>query len=308
MLRIDIHDVGHGHCGLVTAPDGTRIMIDCGSDSRRGWWPSMNYKGQYVDLLILQNLDEDHVQDLPNVWSHVPLGGIFTNPTVTASALSSMKTQGMCSGVQFVHSLLSFYQPGVVFGRLPLSGGGGMYSWAAWNRYGVDCVNTNDLSLLTFVHYGDFTVLFAGDLERAGWKTLLQNPLVRAALPTVKLMVASRHGRKNGCSEDAFRLMRPDLVVFSDDAITYESQDTIGWYRQRTKSLPDFSKPFDAATGYPRRHVLTTRRDGSLTVNVQPNGEYLIRTERDAGTYFLPLPGAPGAGQSRNALALQLHF
>ena len=30
-MRVDIFDVGHGACSVITCPDGKRLMIDCGS-------------------------------------------------------------------------------------------------------------------------------------------------------------------------------------------------------------------------------------------------------------------------------------
>ncbi len=163
-----------------------------------------------------------------------------------------------------------------------------MYAWAAWNRYGSDFTDTNNLSVATFVTYGSFTALFTGDLEKPGWRTLLNNPVVRTALPSVTVLVASHHGRENGCSDEAFSLLRPDVVVFSDDDIKYETQNTVEWYRQRVVGIPDLTKPTDVWTGQPRRRVLTTRRDGALTFNINSGGDYTVLAERDLGSHFSP--------------------
>ena len=90
-MRIDIFDVGHGNCALVSCPNGARIMVDCGYLSDPGWFPSVTFAGQFIDLLVFSNLDEDHVDDLPYIWRDVPLGSIFSNPSVTAPALAAMK-------------------------------------------------------------------------------------------------------------------------------------------------------------------------------------------------------------------------
>jgi beta-lactamase superfamily II metal-dependent hydrolase len=291
MMQIDIHDVGHGHCAVVTTPDGTRLMIDCGSNPSRGWWPSIHYWRQHIDILVLQNLDEDHVDDLADMWRQVTIGAIVTNPTITAQALQRMKADGgMGPGVRFAHTLIGASQPGLVHGQLPLTGAGGVDAFVAWNRHGIDFVDTNNLSMATFVEYGPFVALFTGDLEGPGWRALLKSPGFVAHLSRVTVLIASHHGRKNGCCEEAFNLMRPEIVIFSDDTIQYESQDTIGWYRQRTQGIPDLTKPFNALAGYPRRRVFTTRRDGSIAINVAAGGKYVVTSERDTGTHFLPAP------------------
>jgi hypothetical protein len=58
-MKIEIHDVGHGGCAVVTCPNGARIMLDCGLDADRQWFPSAAYANQFIDALALQNLDED---------------------------------------------------------------------------------------------------------------------------------------------------------------------------------------------------------------------------------------------------------
>ena len=38
-MQIEIFDVGHGHCTVITAPNGRRMMLDCGQrwDDRTFW-------------------------------------------------------------------------------------------------------------------------------------------------------------------------------------------------------------------------------------------------------------------------------
>ena len=66
-MKIDIFDVGHGNCSLITCPNGARIMVDCGFKSDLGWFPSVAFAGQFIDLLVFNNLDEvrwDHLTNL----------------------------------------------------------------------------------------------------------------------------------------------------------------------------------------------------------------------------------------------------
>jgi len=277
MMKIEIFDVGHGGCAVITGTNGKRMMLDAGYRSDPNWFPCVAYAGQRIELLAFMNLDEDHLDDLPYVWERVPLGAIYTNPTVTAAALAAMKPDGMRDGVAMAHALLQQFGPGRTG---PIADLGAVDAWAYCNAYGADFTDTNNLSLAMFVRYAGFTILFAGDLECAGWRALLRNPAFRADLATVRVLVSSHHGRKNGQCPEVFEIVRPDVVVFSDEARQYETQNTDGWYRQRVHGIPNIDAPFDARTGYPKRHVLTTRRDGTLTINVNPLGGYLITPER----------------------------
>lgn len=38
-MQLQIFDVEHGACALLTADNGTRLMIDCGHNATTGWRP-----------------------------------------------------------------------------------------------------------------------------------------------------------------------------------------------------------------------------------------------------------------------------
>lgn len=92
-MRVEIHDVGHGACAVVTCPNGAQAMLDCGYRRDPGWFPSVTYSGGRLALLGFTNLDEDHVADLPHLWSKVGVGALFSNQTVSPDALAAMKRQ-----------------------------------------------------------------------------------------------------------------------------------------------------------------------------------------------------------------------
>jgi hypothetical protein len=97
-MRIDIHDVDHGACVMITGPRGHRLMLDCGQSLTRPWFPSVTFRGQVVNTLLLMNLDEDHVEDLEDLWQSTRIMALGSNSTVSASGLRLMKTSGMRRG------------------------------------------------------------------------------------------------------------------------------------------------------------------------------------------------------------------
>lgn len=304
-MKIEIHDVDHGACVVVTSPTGQRLMIDCGLNRDKPWFPSIQYLGERIDTLMLMNLDEDHVEDFVSIWDRCQIGGIVSNPTVTATALRSMKAEGgMRSGVAHAASILQHFRSGFIGDWSNDLGG---ISWEAfWNVYGRDFTDTNNLSLATFVSWKGFTILFGGDLECAGWRKLLENPLFRARLPEVKVLVASHHGRENGQCADLFTYFRPELVIFSDGAKQYQTQETNCWYAQRVRGIPDLTKPL-SMIGYQSRSVMTTRRDGTVEIEVGADGRYMVYSEPPARSALQDLVGqllaSPPTGFQPNALS-----
>ncbi len=249
-------------------------MLDCGCSLDRPWFPSIAFARQRIDTLIIQNLDEDHVQDFQDVWRDVPIGAIFSNPTVSADALKWMKSQGMRSGVKQAHALLQAFGTGMMGNWDQWLGG---VAWQAfYNPFGGVFHDTNNLSLAVFVSFGGFTILFGGDMEEKGWKNLILNPAFVARLTEVNVYVASHHGRDNGCCDPLMAYMQPELVIFSDGQKQHETQETARWYAQRTCGIPDYGGQTNSLLGPPLRKVMTTRKDGTLTIAVQASGDYLV--------------------------------
>jgi hypothetical protein len=129
---------------------------------------------------------------------------------------------------------------------------------------------TNDLSLAVVIQFGDFKILFAGDLEVTGWRRLLDLPSFRHDLIGTTIFVASHHGRESGCCTELFDLFRPQLVIISDDERKFDSQDTDDWYRSRCTGAVFVT---DASQ---RRYVATTRKDGAMRIEVGASGRWTI--------------------------------
>lgn len=273
-MRIRVHDVDHGSCIAVTGPTGDVMMLDCGHSVSRRWSPSVEYAGTTIQNLVLQNFDEDHVQGLPALWQGPPIKGVVSNPTVSAAALRAMKSGGMGAGVQQAHYILTQFGAGGI-GQW-VHDLGGVHWQAFYKRYALDFTDTNNLSLAVFVRWGTFTILMGGDLECAGWEKLLQSPAFVARLREVRVYVASHHGLENGQCEALFKHMRPDVVIFSDGPKRHETQETRDWYAARVNGIPDQDKP-GTASGPVMRKVMTTRSDGTLDIEVNAPGGYMVR-------------------------------
>jgi beta-lactamase superfamily II metal-dependent hydrolase len=278
-MRLRIWDVEHGACAMLRhfiGETGGRIaMVDSGSSSV--WNPSaylQEHRHSIVDYLFISNADQDHMSDLAALRSAgIRIGTLYRNPSYTGAQMRAIKEQGgkltwdaeqyvaMCD--EFVHPVPEPFDDHM----------GGISATLFWNKYPF-FTNTNDLSLVVFMKFGSFKILFSGDLEEAGWKSLLGLQLFRDELRYLDVLVASHHGRESGFCSEVFDYCRPSAVVISDKPIAHETQETVPDYRAVV-----------TATGVPvrtsgkRRHVLTTRRDGWIQFNVGSNGYYSIDTE-----------------------------
>jgi beta-lactamase superfamily II metal-dependent hydrolase len=284
-MLIELHDVGHGQCVVITAPNGKRLMVDCGTRFREGrcWWPSIRHLGEEIDVLTLLNLDEDHIRDFGSVMERCKVRSVISNPTIGPIEFQKLKSKDMGPGAK---DYLKWLNAPRVATPSHANDWGGVVCQTFWNLYGGPCDTTNDLSLAFFVRFGNFTILFAGDLEAKGWEGMMANPEFRTWAATVKVYVASHHGRTNGCCEALFKIMHPDLVIISDDYKQHETQETDDWYRQRTKGITLINDPSA------RRYVLTTRNDGAMKINANADGSFHIEWRVPVVDWPIKLPDA----------------
>lgn len=307
-MKIDIFDVGHGACSVITSPSGQRVMIDCGSKKDAPyWWPSIQFYGETFAGLILTNLDEDHVSDFESTLKNVKFATVCVNNTITATVLKSLKRDGMGSGVEAVYKYLQ--SPSCL--NLCLNIPGLSISLFRFPYGAFD--DTNNLSLITAVQYGDFCILFPGDLEYEAWSRALLNEQFRHLLGRVNLFVTSHHGRDNGCCPEVFEggICTPDAFIMSDKELVHETQQTTAWYRQHAKGLHKIvENPWDQPE---TRYVFTTRTDECISVDVPPDGRFILhpksKVQRKSEPKRLPAPApdwfsllaslAEGTNQSR---------
>src|SRR5688572_33355576 len=112
-MIIEIFDVEHGSCALVTADNGRHILIDCGHNSSTGWRPSRflaNRGIDRIDKLIITNCDRDHASDLPNVARNFRIDMLTKNPTLTEENLRRIKgIDNMSPGIDVLASMIGDY-------------------------------------------------------------------------------------------------------------------------------------------------------------------------------------------------------
>lgn len=249
-------------------------MVDSGCTD--DWQPSTEIAriGAVLDYLFITNADQDHMSDLDGLWSAgTEPRVLIRNPSYTPDQYRQIKRiSGPLSNDAKRYALAcgDFNQP---VARPFNDHMGGVRVTLYWNSY-PEFDNTNDLSLVAFFDYAGFKIAFPGDLEKAGWRALLRRPDFLRELQSTTVLVASHHGRESGFCPEVFEFLRPRAVVISDKPVAHETQRMVPDYRAIIAG-----DGVTVRTTMRRRHVLTTRRDGTITFTIQANGDFFIDTE-----------------------------
>jgi beta-lactamase superfamily II metal-dependent hydrolase len=280
LMKVDIVNVEHGACAFIVPPVGGRLaMVDCGHNESTGWRPSTHLKNVLkrtaLDYLFITNADQDHYSDLHDLVATVQIHWFYRSWKFTSEQfLEIKKTSGpLSSDAKSYHSLTKSH----IFssGAVPEfnSGMGGITYRCFANPYGV-FDETNDLSMATFFSYGGFQILFPGDLQVSGWTELLKNEEFRKELGKTTILVASHHGREDGFCAEVFDYCNPLAIVMSDKPIEHATQEGMAAI-YGAMVLRDGVVVVGSNT---QRKVLTTRRDGSISFEVQDGAHFNVRT------------------------------
>lgn len=258
-MRLQIFDVEHGACALLTADNNTRLMIDCGHNATTGWKPGTYLKKEGIatlDMLGITNYDEDHASGSNDLFDNAYVKWLWRNKTVSGANLKDLKSDtGMGPGIKRIAQAMDTYTQGPTPDS-PLPVFQGLDERLQFYNSYPAFEDENNLSMVIFLRCHGVGVMLTGDVEKAGFKELLKNEAFTNALQRTHVYVAPHHGREGGCSDEVAKLLTNVFyVVVSDKGYEHETQETLGFYYNIAKG-----GPFREET----RYVLTTRNDNRI--------------------------------------------
>jgi len=130
-------------------------------------------------------------------------------------------------------------------------------------------IDTNKLSQIVFVTYNSTCICIPGDLTSPAWEKHLTNKIVQDRLKETQIFVASHHGREDGFNENIFKYCRPEVIILSDEDISYKTQE--GQTQTYMGEVEGNGIVFNG-NAINLRKALTTRSDGHLWIRIEENG------------------------------------
>lgn len=263
-MDLRFYDVEHGDCILIISQKNEAVLIDCGYNSTTKFRPSESLLKQgfgtrrKLHHLILTHPDQDHLADLPDILSKIKPVNVWQHPQLSLRNLSDLKYTLSKAQEAYVNSRKSAKE-------LHPQEASRKFNTMELRQFYLpvgSVRDANDLSLVTFLTEGKFTVCFPGDLTKRGWRLHLKNKAFQFMLRETNLFVASHHGRPTGYYEPVYEYLFPKLIVISD------KEQTKG--RKITKRVPYRDHAFGVKLKDGSfRKVLTTRNDGRIRIVVK---------------------------------------
>ena len=236
-----IWKVEHGSAAFLRTPNDRTIMFDagCSDDFSPAVYLNQTYGlnsyNKRLDRLILSHPDRDHIRDIPNVHNLLDPRRFTRNHSIPEKVIYPSGTTELQEPLKTYKSMIERYryEIGDYNKHLPVSNWGNVLveTFCCEPRHIPNCPESklkNNLSLVSYVGYLDTEIVFPGDLEPYGWKSLLENTNIRdyVGRAECRILVASHHGRKSGIRykvdgkeyiyTDFLELMQPNLVIISD--------------------------------------------------------------------------------------------
>lgn len=273
-VNVTICNVGQGNCIFAKFPRiigerNVNALIDCGGDS--GSDLSSDFLGYLevneIDDLIITHPHKDHILDIVNIYKKFPPTVFTRNKSITKEKVKEENPDIFTSDKDMIETYFSIhdnYQDPLTGDENPTNSGWGGGAYFQHFKNTDLSLNLNNLSLISFLVYGEQAILLGADMEEEGWKLLLQKPGFQALLQKTTILIAPHHGLDSAFCSELFgeNLMNPKLTIVSDGP--KRSTSVTEKYDNVTSGLwiPDGEgdKKF--------KKVLTTRKNGNIVVGI----------------------------------------
>lgn len=295
-MKIIVFDVGNASCNYICSPNKYAMMIDCGSssekqnpvdfikkcnNSRDGLFktkPFVTSEGKSYPLALLHitHPDDDHVRNSERVYKEL-------TPYLLRHTYTEKYDDATSINKDYIKNLDKEYR-----GNNPEK-----IDWGFDEDYSfsipIETVKAdpnlrnkvrNNSSIIRYVKYNGVKILFAGDLETAGWEWLAKNneffkTLMKGGLD---VLVAPHHGHDSGFPKALFDLTGNvrAIILSKDSEATKEGTDVYTGYSNYADGVKYYNTN-DKNMYFGK--VLTTRSNGNVYLFVDPQYGFYIATE-----------------------------
>lgn len=253
--QVTVLDVGQGD-GIHIRHDSFNCLIDGGSSdiSSVGTYRLEPYfLSQGVDTLdyvFVTHGDDDHISGVREMLENQTFGVKIRNLVMPPSEYHDEKLIELAQIAAKNGTRVSIMDPGDGITTGAAEEEKGMVLTCIGPESGLEVEPGNETSLVLDLSFGEFDMLFTGDVEGSGEESLISSGLLR----DYDVLKAAHHGSKNSGTEEFLQITAPEYAVISAGK--------------------------DNRYGHPHAETLQRLNDAGCTVySTQDNGAVMIRSD-----------------------------
>lgn len=209
-LKITMLDVGQGECIFIKMPTGESMLIDGGSTSKKNiaeytLVPALKYYGtDHLDYVIITHTDEEHISGIRELFEqNYPIKHIVLPDTKAMNSSNTIRKAGKKKGYSFLK-----------ISRADQLNFGAIHLRCLHPQKGWEAEDTNSGSLVLYLTYDKFTMLFTGDLN-GEQESLLEPDRGEESMPSVNILKVAHHGSKNSTTKSFLEEFQPQKAIIS---------------------------------------------------------------------------------------------
>ena len=253
--QITVLDVGQGD-GIHIRHDSFNCLIDGGSSdvSSVGTYrlePYFLSRGvDALDYVFVTHGDDDHISGVREMLENQTFGVKIRNLVMPPLEYQDEKLIELAQTAVKNGTRVTVMDPGDKITTGAAEEEKGMILTCIGPESGLEMEPGNDTSLVLDLSFGEFDMLFTGDVEGSGEESLISSGLLR----DYDVLKAAHHGSKNSGTEEFLQITAPEYAVISAGK--------------------------DNRYGHPHAETLQRLNDAGCTVySTQDNGAVMIRSD-----------------------------
>ena len=253
--QITVLDVGQGD-GIHIRHDSLNCLIDGGSSdvSSVGTYrlePYFLSRGvDALDYVFVTHGDDDHISGVREMLENQTFGVKIRNLVMPLLEYQDEKLIGLAQTAVKNGTRVTVMDPGDKITSDAAEEEKGMVLTCIGPESGLEVEPGNETSLVLDMSFGEFDMLFTGDVEGSGEESLISSGLLR----DYDILKAAHHGSKNSGTEEFLQITAPEYAVISAGK--------------------------DNRYGHPHAETLQRLNDAGCTVySTQDNGAVMIRSD-----------------------------
>lgn len=211
IMKVYFLDVGQGDSILIVAPNGKQILIDGGADSGvlRELGRTMGFFDRSIDIVLTTHPDQDHIGGLPFVMEQYKVGN-FINSIADSDTTSYRRLESLAKE----EKIPTYY--GMRGMNIVLDKKAGVYLHVLYPiSDDFKITDTNDMSIVAKLVYGDTSVILTGDAPK-----LVESMLDSTDGDYLKsaILKAGHHGSKTSTGRAFVETVDPTYAIISAGA------------------------------------------------------------------------------------------